>query len=294
MLQDGTGWVAIRLSKVRLVALVSLSCCLAHGAVLSEPPPVLALPERETNAASGSAFAAQVWGLSFQDRESQIRREITAGNIPSFLRGLCPVTVTNVSAGRTNMATFFVMPDYLSVGSDRDFLRMPMRPETAQAIADSCGCMLPTAAMADAIWRGAALKLSPSPIAPGAAMTTMLVFSNHNFMVQAQRTQHAGEIGPGALMAGHKKDVVVCRKLTEMPGRVAIYGWHREDGTIIQPLYLGHTSKWVDYSHGVRLVHAKAVVNGKKMAIADALRDPELAPLFSDEGTVEQPRYAIP
>ena len=36
------------------------------------------------------------------------------------------------------------MPDYLAVGSDEDFLRMPMTPASAKVIADAFGCRLPT------------------------------------------------------------------------------------------------------------------------------------------------------
>ena len=43
------------------------------------------------------------------------------------------------------------MPDYLAVGSDDDFVRMPMTPQTAQQIADLFGCILPTRKMVDAI-----------------------------------------------------------------------------------------------------------------------------------------------
>ena len=47
--------------------------------------------------------------------------------------------------------TIEVMPDYLAVGSDDDFVRMPMRPQTAQQIADAFGCVLPTRKIVDAM-----------------------------------------------------------------------------------------------------------------------------------------------
>ncbi len=40
----------------------------------------------------------------------------------------------------------------------------------------------------------------------------------------------------GKLIAGHKKDVVITNRLLTMPKRVAIYGWHRPNGSPIQPL----------------------------------------------------------
>jgi hypothetical protein len=37
-------------------------------------------------------------------------------------------------------------------------------------------------------------------------------------------------------------------------GILGIYGWHRCDGSVVQPFYAGHARGWIDYSQGVRLV----------------------------------------
>jgi hypothetical protein len=76
-----------------------------------------------------------------------------------------------------------------------------------------------------------------------------------------------------------------------LPDKVAIYGWHHTNGSFIQPLYLGHTETWVDYSHGVRLVQQKMTVNGNPTTVADVLADPKLSGLLSDEGVIANPRY---
>jgi hypothetical protein len=95
----------------------------------------------------------------------------------------------------------------------------------------------------------------------------------------------------GALVAGHKKDVVVSAKLANAPGKVAIYGWHKTIGEPIQPLYLGHTATWVDYSQCIRLVDQNMVVNGKMRTVAEVLGDHAVAGLLSDEGPIANPRY---
>jgi hypothetical protein len=110
-------------------------------------------------------------------------------------------------------------------------------------------------------------------------------------MVRTQRLAKAVVFPLGALVAGHKKDVVLTRRLAEAPGKVAIYGWHKPDGTVIQPLYSGHADSWVDYSHGVRLISATVEADGVPMPFADALSDPRFAPLLTDEGTGPLPRY---
>ena len=40
--------------------------------------------------------------------------------------------------------TIEVQPDFLAIGSDDDFIRMPMTPQTAQKIADLSGGLLNT------------------------------------------------------------------------------------------------------------------------------------------------------
>lgn len=252
---------------------------------------ILPLPVRPTHAPTGDAFVTQISALAPTQREEAIYFQITSGNGPDFLRQLCPITVTNVVAGKTNLATFLVAPDYLAVGMDEDYFLSPMTPLTAQRIADQLGCTLPTPKMVDAIYAAAEVKLAPTPLAPSSLMTTVPIFAEHNGSIRRQRAAHLPARPAGVLVAGHKKDVVICAKLATKQGKVAIYGWHRTNGVAIQPLYLGHTSAWVDYSHGIRLVQQKLIVNGATRNVAEVLADPNLAGLLSDEGVIPDARY---
>jgi hypothetical protein len=282
------------------------------------------LPPRPADAPTGSAVAARVAALDRAAREAAVVAEVRRGNVPAFWRRFVEVPVSlpetflplldseggaslpplrSLGADeaapsdpklRTNSRTnalFWVAPDYLAVGSDDDYLLMPLTPATAQLVADDVGCVLPTRKMVDAIYRTAPLKLEPSPIPPSAAMTTMPVFARHNATVREQRVAALAVHPPGTLVAGHKKDVVITPRLATSPGKVAIYGWHRPDGTAIQPLYLGHTADWVDYSHGVRLVRRTMTVDDRPTTIDAVLADPKLCALLSDEGPVAHPRY---
>ena len=251
----------------------------------------LDLPARATNAPAGSEFAARVWVLDLPEREQAIFQEITAGNVPNFLRTLCPVSVTNIAGGTTNKGTFYVTPDYLAIGSDEDYFLAPISPNTGQRIADALQCSLPTPKMVNDIYRAAEVKLPPAPIPPSAAMTTVAVFSNHNATVWSQRKAGLKEHPLGALVAGHQKDIVISAKLPETPGKMAIYGWHRTNGVPIQPLYLKHAAAWVDYSQCTRLVQQVMLINGERRRVAEVLSDPRLAELLSDEGPVPNPRY---
>ncbi len=210
--------------------------------------------------------------------------EVLRGNVPDFLRRLVPVTLTNTVEGATHHVTVFVTPDYLAVGSDEDYFLAPLSPAAAQRIANATGCLLPTRKLVDAIHAAAPLKLAPQPIPPGKEMITLPVFAQHNELVWEQRKATLAQHPPGALVAGHKKDVVRTPQLAAKPGKVAIYGWHRTNGVAIQPLYLGHADSWVDYSHGIRLVHQTAKLDGNDKPVAEILADPKLCALLSDEG----------
>ncbi len=264
------------------VSLLLLALVLAGGC--SDAHPTLDLPARPADAPTGLELARALRGMPLADRERRVYAEIARGNVPDFLRTLRPVMVSADVSGSRRTVTFWAAPDYLAVGSERDFLRIPLSPGAAWRVATLTDTSLPTPAMADAIWDAADVRLGPIPIPPNRWMTTLPVFEDHQRKVQRQRDRAAAP--PGALVAGHKKDVVITPRLADEPGRVAIYGWHYLDGEPIQRLYLGHTEDWVDYSHGIRLISNRVKVAGEMRALSEILVDPEFAPLLSPEGPI--------
>ena len=265
-----------------------LSLDVADFAHLQTVATVGPIPPRPPGAPTGSQFIAEVAGMSWSQREDRITQEVTGGNIPGFLRAFIPVSVSAVIEGTPTEATYYVMPDYLCIGRDDDFVRMPMTPLIAQPIADAFECLLPTRKMVDDIYDQATVKLAPAPISPATVdITLATTFYRHHQIIEVQREgQPLGE-----LIGGIKKDVVITPLLEDNPGYVAIYGWHQLNGVPIQPLYLGHVDWYVDYSHGIRLVKQRMVVNGAEMSVAEVLADPELHVLLSDEGVVTNPSY---
>ena len=269
----------------RLAPLIVLvSWCLIPA--LAAKPPAVPLPDRPASAPVGSAFADQIKSLAPADREKRIGEEILKGNVPAHLRTFAEAAYTAADAGgKPHKVVLSVLPDYLAVGADDDFLRIPMTPQTAQAIADKLGCLLTTRKMTDEIYQAAKVKLKPQPMTQ--AREAVASFLEHQRMIEEQRKgKPAGE-----LTAGHKKDVVITNRLKEKPGKVAIYGWHQPDGKAIQPLTTVHGDFYVDYSHGIRLVRETMQIDGKERKVADILKDPALAPLLSDEGVIAEPRY---
>lgn len=248
-------------------------------------PPQANLPSANGLREAGSAFMTRTANMSRAQKDQAIIDAVTSGNMPDFLRSFRDVTVTKtLSDGRSHTITYKVMPDYLAVGTNDDFVRVPMSSTAAQRIAERFNCILPTTQMVDDIYRNAQTRLAPQPMPPGASMTTNEYFAEHQRRVE-QAARSAGHTN-GQLIAGHKKDIVISNRLNSNPGRVAIYGWHQTNGRPIQSLSTVHEASYADYSHGVRLIQKTVVVDGREMNIEDVLRDPVLSGLLSNEGAI--------
>ena len=236
------------------------------------------LPERKNNAMTGDEFYHKVFSATRTEREEIAKNEILGGNVPPFLKKFIKIKTSILTAdGKKIEAFYFVAPDYLSIGSDKDFARIPLTPMTAQLIADSLFCFLPTTKIVDDIYNAAKVKLEPVPMY--AFRDSAVTMYQHNLIIEGQRKLRKG------LIAGIKKDVVITGKILKGPktDKVAIYGWHKKDGKPIQPLYTGHVNWYVDYSHGIRLIYRTIYVNKKPMDYIDVLKDKHLRKLLSDE-----------
>jgi hypothetical protein len=171
--------------------------------------------------------------------------------------------------------------DYLAIGSDDDFFRVPITPQTAAVIAAATSCSLITTKISDDVFTASEFKLDPKPLTKDRdAVTT---FWQHHRIIEEQMLGKPR----GSLVAGIKKDVVLTNRLREKPHKVAIYGWHHPDSRPIQSLYVGHVDWYVDYSHGVRLISGQMQIDGQTHQVADTLNDPQLHRLLSDEGPLD-------
>ena len=196
-----------------------------------------------------------------------------------------PVETTD---GR-HRGVFHAAGDYLAIGEEGDFMRLPLLPRSAQLAADQFAVLLPTAKMVDAIWRAAPVKLAVGGERPnlGANLAQYLA---HSRKVDAA----LAAAGAGSLpSAGSMKDVIVARTIPGdrgprpvRPAKVVIYGWHGPDGRKVQGKSDVHGDSYVDYSHGVRLISPNMTVDGRSTTVAEVLRDPELWSMLSDEGPI--------
>jgi hypothetical protein len=246
--------------------------------------PKLALPERPADAEVGSVFLTRTQKMAPGDCEDAIFTAISRGDVPAFERKLVTIELRGPGAsGKEHRIRLAITPDYLAIGSDADFARVPMLPATAQRIASLTGASLPTPKLVDAIYKQAPVKLSPRAInLDPKAINDRAAIATHQRLIEEMRIKAGARLG--ALTAGDKKDIVLSNQLSQRPDRVAIYGWQKEDGTPIQPLSTLHEKTYADYSHGVRLVAEACTVDGQATTFEKVLRDPELTPLVSDEG----------
>lgn len=264
-----------------LVLLLIIPCCPLNAQSIDLPP-------RRSDARTGSAVLDAVKDLDLVAREGVLLSEILEGNVPSFLRSFVTVEMTVTFDGRDRLVRLGVLPDVIAIGSNEDFVRVPLSPRAAQIIADRTRTSLPTSKISDAVWAAADLRMLPQPIPPSEAMTTIPVFASHHSLIEAL---WPSGIPSGVLVAGIKKDVVLTPRLADDSDHVAIYGWHEQDGSPIQPLYTGHVDDWVDYSHGIRLVSRRVVIDGVEQDLHDLLQDSSRWRLVSDEGPMRAPRY---
>lgn len=247
------------------------------------------IPPRPPVAMTGSEFAKYVFGMDESGREQAILAQLMTGNLPDFLRKLKPVQLVFRSGDeKTTTATVFVMPDYLAIGSDRDFLSIPMALHAATEIANQFGFILPTTKIVDAIYKQSAFHLAPQPMAPGPQMRSTAYYLKHDEKIKEQRETLCCSLD--SLISGHKKDVVLTNRLVQRGAKIAIYGWHRLSGIPIQPLTTVHSATYADYSHGIRLVSDIALIDGIPRPIYRILEDPWLARLLSDEGPIRKVR----
>lgn len=235
----------------------------------------------------GTDFAEQLQALSPAQREvrvlAHLDKQVRWPWVPVPILG-----EDGAPRGEVRVAS-----DLFAIGEPGDFLRIPLSGPGADMVAATAGAILPTSKLSDLIWQAADVKLPPLPWGPpydGSMLSLDRVIEHHRRI----EDERAGRTG---LVAGHKKDVVLSKRLGWQPKQVAIYGWHRANdagaGVPIQPLSLFHEASYADYSHGVRLVHRTMTLDGHEVDIEDVLANPATYALLArgTDGPLTTVRY---
>jgi len=262
---------------------------------------------------TGTDFVkTKIWKDTDVARENEIFSAITGSNAPPFMKKFVTIELKKTfgfpametDLGDVKAITFQVTPDYLSVGDDNDYVRMPMRPATAQKIADKLGCVLPTKKIVDDIEKhptckkaknvGVNITMVPAeykakyPDKAGQHLVDLFKNTSEAYLLHDKMIDD-GElkgVTAGTLVSGHKKDIVI----PAIKGKVVIYDWPAGGKRAVHGT---HGSFYVDYSHGVRLVKNSVTFLfgdvdspnhawGDVMTLVDALKHPILHKAFAD------------
>ena len=277
-------------------------------------------PVRQRGAIGGRAFMDTIKGESdprdWAGRENAIVAQLVAGNMPDSLLTWITIDLAYKDSTRDLKGSVQVLPDYLAIGSDSDYVHVPLDPVSAQLVADKLDAVLPTGRICHAIYKQAAEKNRINAIErdywqpnnslrrtaqPGRTQASTAAYLEHSEAIQAK--MKAAGISLGELVAGHKKDVVIARRLLADVNKVAFHGFYDSKGYPHEPCYenpdrkpkptcdkdsptVAHHRRFSDYSQGVRLVNPWMIVNGERKKVADVLADKDLSLLVSNEGAI--------
>lgn len=235
---------------------------------------------------TGSAFLESLRGLDLAAREREIVAAATAGAVPEAFDNYVPVEVSG--GGRSGL--FWAAPWHLAIGTDADAFHAPLTAASAQRVADALGQALPTRKMARAIHESPAFRRLPfRAFPPESGHRSLETYAASSAAIERDRR---GDPGP---VQGYAKDYVVTPQRRGREGRVAIYGGWDARGSLIQQVEgLPHDLGHVDYSQKPRLVASVVSVDGREMALSEALASPEYAGVFSDEGPIEPELQGYP
>lgn len=259
------------------------------------------IPPRPSDAPTGSEFVnldeVKQAGYTIK-RDELIEEQILSGNIPNFMRIVHQVEISE-------NVIIYTLPDYLCIGNNEDFVYVPLNPMTMQRICDAFGAVVPTRKCVDKIWLYSDIRLNPQPMGPpnypyDNSMMTTERFTIHSGWCRDQFEKLNGQLGQ--LTGGHKKDIVLSQKIQKDGNdRVAIYGWHQQNGQPIQGPSIqdsAHEITYRDYAHGCRLVSDQVLIweneTHRTENFKNIIKDEKKCGWLSDENPMVyyNPRYA--
>ena len=256
------------------------------------------LPPRKRNAPTGSQFMARVGKIYGSDYEKKVVLEILSGNVPDFMspENWREITMKGKVDGMEVEIRLKVCPDYLAIGSNEDYVRVPLSPVTLQRLADALGWALPTVKVVDEIYRIAGRENSLVRLIDGQMVSQDLkkkvrpprsnkdvllanIWNSPRYRSYISRFMTTSEFAlrqskmadrekkgmpKHALVCGNKKDVVVHKVPDEQryKRRLIQYRPFHPQGLD----YGAHPQTHIDYSLGARFVHQNVTVTirGKK------------------------------
>lgn len=260
---------------------------------------------------TGTQAAKRLEKLTGVARDKAVLEMVDNGDVPRYIRKDWWKWVEVRRNGHT--LRYLVAPDYFAVGTDDDPLRVPVRPETLQAIAEHYDAIIPSRRMIRDIEAAADthiafldVKGAPHKI-PLDKITTWEAVIAANDMANDALEKEGVSPGDG-IVIGYKKAVVsapdqdgshvyIVGGNCNLPGGKGCAKYHGVPAydDKIQPPMNGHGVYWVDDSHGGVLVSTHgAKLDGKDVDLVDEVfmsDDPKIRELVNDHGVKFRPEF---
>lgn len=215
-------------------------------------------------------------------REAIVAAALEAGEVPDYLLALKEVVVEE----NGHRLVYLVSPDYITLGTAEDAVRMPMLLKTARAWMKKNGYILPTRKMVEQIWGAAGAQAyfvgwgAPYDMK---SMTGLDRYVQHSKKIDDRLGDALAAVrGGDVIFAGGKKDLISSPR--QRGDNIVIYGGPLESGGVQQYLMADHGWFWIDYSQCFRMVATKATLDGVEVNLIDVMKDPVFAGMISDEG----------
>ena len=273
---------------------------------------------------SGTEIRKQYEAISEADwkaRHMVVLQHVADRNMPSTWDDFVPI---EVKGPKGTVVEFYVSKHPLRIGTDDDWLEIPVDGPHAAAICEVTGYSLPHYWMVDYIHvqakkEGGAVhffmtcdmaKALQVPCPQGTS-------AKKEFILKRNDLLHAWMKKKGTksdqLQSGHYKDIVlpvdgstsgpqrrtwrdrVTGRTRVKSGRVEIYGGYYDTGSRVQPLSGGHHVKgFFDYPQGIRFVKKEVKVNGETIPLADFVGSREYGAEFGFQiSTIEEPYFPL-
>jgi hypothetical protein len=217
-------------------------------------------------------------------RHRLVLEQVFRRNMPDTWDDWVSITVIG---RKGTVVEFEVSPHGLRIGTNEDWVEVPMDGPHFAAAAELLGLSLAPAWMIEQIHleardRGglghyfAAAEIAQSmgyddwePNAPdGEKMKSPEFFERRSALIRDWLEEH--QIADNALVSGYFKSVVPPIDGLTRPGGLEMVGGYSDDGQRIQPLSGGfHARTFFDYSHNVRLTKRFVRVDGKRVTLAE-------------------------
>lgn len=117
--------------------------------------------KKDQKSLGGHEFVESLKGLSYKEKSKRILEAVKAKKFPEYLQpeNFKTIEITETGPdGKVHTAKLKVMPDYFSIGTEKDHVRLPLDRHTAFAVADELDCVAPTPKLVEEIEKKADLE----------------------------------------------------------------------------------------------------------------------------------------